>query len=118
MAADDPMMRVRLPLDLKGRIAASAKAANRSMNAEIVARIEASFSPAPATVERERLDRLERAMADLAASIQRVAGQPQSEPARLFGEGVAASREAVVARFSPALTDPPPYQKPRRPKVK
>jgi predicted DNA-binding protein len=43
MAADDPMMRVRLPPALKERIAEASKASGRSMNAEIVQRLEYSF---------------------------------------------------------------------------
>ena len=43
MAADDPMMRLRLPPELKRRIAEAAREANRSMNAEIIQRLEQSF---------------------------------------------------------------------------
>lgn len=43
MSREDPQMKIRLPSDLKDQIEASAKAAGRSMNAEIVARLQASF---------------------------------------------------------------------------
>ena len=36
---------VRMPDGMRDRIAAEAKANNRSMNSEIIARLEASFSP-------------------------------------------------------------------------
>lgn len=39
----DPQYKMRLPPELKERIAESAKAHNRSMNADIVARLEKSF---------------------------------------------------------------------------
>lgn len=43
MSREDPQMKIRLPADLKDQIEAAAKAAGRSMNAEIVARLEQSF---------------------------------------------------------------------------
>jgi hypothetical protein len=39
----DPQYKLRLPAELKARIETAAKAANRSMNAEIVSRLEESF---------------------------------------------------------------------------
>lgn len=39
----DPQYKLRLPADLKARIEAEAEANNRSMNAEIVNRLENSF---------------------------------------------------------------------------
>ena len=44
MSREDPQMKIRLPADLKDQIEAAAKAAGRSMNAEIVARLERSFT--------------------------------------------------------------------------
>lgn len=41
----DPQMKIRLADDLKISIEEAAKAAGRSMNAEIVARLEGSFEP-------------------------------------------------------------------------
>lgn len=54
---------VRMPEGMRGRIAEAAKANNRSMNAEIIARLEGSFDEGSLAeklkdVER-RLDRLE-----------------------------------------------------------
>lgn len=43
MSRDDPHFRLRVPTELKTRIEAAAAENNRSMNAEIVARLEASF---------------------------------------------------------------------------
>jgi hypothetical protein len=42
---EDPRHNLRLPLDLKSRLAHSAIDNNRSMNAEILARLESSFAP-------------------------------------------------------------------------
>ncbi|MCP1274814.1 Arc family DNA-binding protein [Gluconobacter albidus] len=44
MARDDPMMRFRAPKDLKSKIEESASQNGRSLNAEIVHRLEASFA--------------------------------------------------------------------------
>lgn len=43
MSREDPQMKIRLPADLKDQIEAAAKAAGRSMNAEIVVRLEESL---------------------------------------------------------------------------
>ncbi|MFG1348610.1 Arc family DNA-binding protein [Xanthobacter autotrophicus] len=51
MKQTDPQMKIRLPPDIKARIEAAAAANNRSMNAEIVTRLEMSFNetlPIPA----------------------------------------------------------------------
>lgn len=45
MSREDPQMKIRLTLDLKERIEAAAKTAGRSMNAEIIARLQQSFEP-------------------------------------------------------------------------
>lgn len=42
---DDPRHNLRLPLELKSKLAHSAIDNGRSMNAEILARLEASFAP-------------------------------------------------------------------------
>jgi hypothetical protein len=43
MSREDPQFRIRLPADLKEKIEDSAKGNNRSLNAEIVYRLDASF---------------------------------------------------------------------------
>ncbi|HHG9067071.1 TPA: Arc family DNA-binding protein [Citrobacter freundii] len=43
MSREDPQLRIRLPIELKVKIEESAKSNNRSMNAEIVQRLDASF---------------------------------------------------------------------------
>ncbi|WP_145590732.1 Arc family DNA-binding protein [Yersinia aleksiciae] len=43
MSREDPQLRIRLPIELKEKIEDSAKENNRSMNAEIVQRLDASF---------------------------------------------------------------------------
>lgn len=42
MARDDPQFRIRLPADLKAWVENAAKKSNRSLNAEIVQRLEGS----------------------------------------------------------------------------
>ncbi|MFC4788364.1 MULTISPECIES: Arc family DNA-binding protein [Giesbergeria] len=43
MSREDPQLKIRLPADMKDRIEEAAKQAGRSMNAEIVARLEQTF---------------------------------------------------------------------------
>ncbi|MNH20148.1 Arc-like DNA binding domain protein [compost metagenome] len=43
MSREDPQLRIRLPIELKEKVDESAKANGRSMNAEIVQRLDASF---------------------------------------------------------------------------
>lgn len=52
MARDDPHFRLRLPETLRDRIATSARDANRSINAEIVARLQSSFDLETAATEQ------------------------------------------------------------------
>lgn len=46
MSREDPQMKIRLPADLKDQIEAAAKDSGRSMNAEIVVRLQDSFAGA------------------------------------------------------------------------
>ncbi|PRY03791.1 Arc family DNA-binding protein [Paraburkholderia sp. BL25I1N1] len=46
MPSEDIQTNLRLPIDLKERLKQAADASNRSMNAEVVARLEESFSGA------------------------------------------------------------------------
>lgn len=56
MAREDPQMKLRLPPELKARVEEAARAAGRSINAEIVQRLQASFVPRPhAPVDAETL---------------------------------------------------------------
>lgn len=43
MSREDPQLRIRLPIELKEKVEESAKSNNRSMNAEIVSRLETTF---------------------------------------------------------------------------
>lgn len=43
MSREDPQLRIRLPIELKEKIEMSAKSNGRSMNAEIVQRLDVSF---------------------------------------------------------------------------
>ncbi|EMM1612195.1 Arc family DNA-binding protein [Raoultella ornithinolytica] len=44
MSREDPQLRIRLPIELKEKIEEVAKSNNRSMNAEIVQRLDQSFA--------------------------------------------------------------------------
>lgn len=45
MSREDPQMKIRLPADLKESIEFAAKASGRTLNSEVVARLQASFAP-------------------------------------------------------------------------
>lgn len=45
MSREDPQLKVRLPQDLKDKITESASNLGRSINADVVARLEGSFEP-------------------------------------------------------------------------
>lgn len=47
MSREDPQMKIRLPADLKESIEFAAKASGRTLNSEVVARLQASFAPKP-----------------------------------------------------------------------
>lgn len=66
MSRDDPQFKLRLPADLKARIDQAAAENRRSINAELVARLEDSFIPRSMDdIERDSLSKLERELADL-----------------------------------------------------
>lgn len=52
---NDPQFKLRLPAELKTWIDAQARLNNRSINAEIVARLEASFNPPQRASNEENL---------------------------------------------------------------
>jgi hypothetical protein len=67
MIKNAPDMKVRLSADLREKIKTTARVNNRTMNAEIVARLEQSFreevrgvSPLPSPDQEERLAKLEK----------------------------------------------------------
>lgn len=88
MAATDPQMKLRLPHGLKDRVQTAAEANSRSMNAEIVARLEQSFlaTPGDQAVEdqvaenEKRIQILENAFLDLAELLS----APKGDQAELF----------------------------------
>lgn len=102
MKPTDPQYKLRLPQDLKDRIEASSKMSGRSMNAEIVARLQASYratdcaDPALAcsepachygvqlgaeAVERieKRLERIEQAVAPCQAGAPQGSAAPAAD---------------------------------------
>jgi plasmid stability protein len=57
MTSEDIQTNLRLPAELKKRLKKSADASNRSMNAEVVARLEESFTgPSAAPIDEHTLD--------------------------------------------------------------
>lgn len=75
MSRDDPQMKLRLPADLRDRIADAAAANGRSMNAEIIQRLEGTFTQATldrtnlTEEQRRSLGRLESALGEILGSL-------------------------------------------------
>lgn len=51
MSRDDPQMKIRLPIELKVQIEDAAKESSRSLNSEIVHRLQTSFDPPSTTLD-------------------------------------------------------------------
>lgn len=56
MSRTDPQMKIRLPDNLKATVEESAKANNRSMNAEIISRLERSYATEQMGLRGDALD--------------------------------------------------------------
>lgn len=73
MSREDPQLRIRLPIELKEKIEESAKANNRSMNAEIVQRLDISFFNETTTDElisaKEAINIVNRAKEEISSII-------------------------------------------------
>lgn len=63
MTRTDPHFRLRIPADLKDRVEGAAQKNNRSINAEILSRLEGSFDTGDITELVRRVDRLEESAA-------------------------------------------------------
>ncbi|CNI02408.1 Rha family transcriptional regulator [Yersinia frederiksenii] len=73
MSREDPQLRIRLPIELKEKIEESAKTNNRSMNAEIVQRLDMSFFNETSTDElisaKEAINIVNRAKEEISSII-------------------------------------------------
>ncbi|NPT57378.1 Arc family DNA-binding protein [Paraburkholderia elongata] len=56
MTSEDIQTNLRLPADLKERLKQAADTSNRSMNAEVVARLEESFTGGAPSIDEHTLD--------------------------------------------------------------
>lgn len=113
----DPQFKLRLTAALKRQIEDAAKVNNRSMNAEIVARLEGSFSGRAERVDRQnevlsdRLERIERQLQRMTASVSKEIDRQRSiraNPKGLSPEAVASLEGAETYRSDPSK----PYQNP------
>lgn len=107
MSREDPQMKIRLPADLKDQIEAAAKDSGRSMNAEIVARLEGSFSESSDTemVHKlvDQLDRQELTISTLtklahALAVTDHSGQDDIVVAALLLKNLAAQPDSLKER--------------------
>ncbi len=71
MARTDPQANLRIPAELKARLEDAARDARRSLNAEIVARLQESFAPRePVTVRINLTAGEETKMKDIQAALE------------------------------------------------
>ncbi|WP_151805372.1 Arc family DNA-binding protein [Acinetobacter junii] len=61
MARTDPQINIRVPAELKKELELMAVENGRSLNAEVVLRLEQSFNPAPSGLSREQLEQITQA---------------------------------------------------------
>lgn len=113
MAKNDPHFRLRVPAELKARIEATAASNNRSINAEIVARLEQTYS-----AESEQSRMLGEQMAATVELTSRVQGllHHLSVFAQTFDDAARGDMRGVehfieLARKQPLEPAPPPEKK-------
>lgn len=71
MSRDDPQLKLRLPQDLKDMVEQAAKDHGRSINAELVYRIEQSFSHQPDEKDRV-IEKQQQVIDDAIAKINEI----------------------------------------------
>jgi len=76
MTREDPQMKLRMPADLRDRIAEQAKHNGRSMNSEIIARLEGSFSTPENAILLSAFERLNTELARI--EIEKLSEQAQT----------------------------------------
>jgi BMFP domain-containing protein YqiC len=65
-----PDMKVRLSADLRRKVEDAAKLNNRTLNSEIVYRLEASFQGQPTLREADRLTAIESRLSEIEAALE------------------------------------------------
>jgi hypothetical protein len=72
MARTDPQINVRLPSKLKERLVAAAQANTRTLNAEIVNRLEASFRRAAGRTDEEQQSELAKEIREFRSTVEKL----------------------------------------------
>jgi hypothetical protein len=109
MAREDPEIRFRCPPDLKARIESAARAANRSMNAEIVHRLRDSLAePQTVGLPPAPLPSNAEVMTLLDGAISRAIGDAMKDSKFMieFTERVAETAAALQGTRKPAKKKP------------
>lgn len=70
MSREDPQLKIRLPLELKEKITQSAADYGRSINSEVVARLEQSFEPEVKVSETLEFELMRRSYLDQAQQVK------------------------------------------------
>lgn len=79
-----PDMKVRLSFDLRRKIADAAKLNNRTLNSEIIYRLEASFQEQPALRETDRLTAIENRLSEIEALLEMVKPTLTESPSKVL----------------------------------
>lgn len=92
-ASEQVQVNFRMPVGLRDRIKAAAEDSHRSMNAEIIARLEDTFAPPidlppdQIQLDTDELVRMDRIMRDFAELIANRKSRGLSEPVRIQDQG-------------------------------
>lgn len=100
MSREDPQMKIRLPADLKDQIEAASKQSGRSMNSEIVARLDESFQAPMRAEEQAFQEGFESA--SLRIEVERLREQLHAERMQKFEDRASADTVGKMLEKLPA----------------
>lgn len=101
MSREDPQFKLRMPLELKARIEQAAKDNRRSLNAEIVARLEESFAlRSMDAIEAARPEALEHELVDLVTQSHHLTSELHAVQVQLAQAPTDAERSRIFAHAS------------------
>lgn len=102
MSREDPQFKLRMPQALRDQAEQAAKSASRSLNAELVARLEASFL---STTEPNVLMTAERARELAAIAREGIPEEIRKRTLKAINRGVELGQSAVIVDFKDLKLD-------------
>lgn len=102
MSREDPQFKLRMPQALRDQAEQAAKSASRSLNAELVARLEASFL---STAEPAALMTAERARELAAIAREGIPEEIRKRTLKAINRGVELGQSAVMVDFKDLKLD-------------